>query len=48
MAIFMAQNDLTPEKQKELFEALGDNGNYDVHPLAEITVPRKENEHEAD
>lgn len=41
-------NDLTPEKQKELFEALGDNGNYDVHPLAEITVPRKENEHEAD
>jgi len=40
-------NDLTPEKQKELFEALGDNGNYDVHPLAEIPVPRKEDADES-
>ena len=40
-------NDLTPEKQKELFEALGDNGNYDVHPLAEIPVPKKEDADEA-
>lgn len=35
-------NDLTPQKRQELFDALGDNGNYDVHPLAEIPVPRKE------
>ncbi len=40
-------NDLTPEKQQELLEALGDNGNYDVHPLAEIPVPRKEGENES-
>ena len=40
-------NDLTPEKQQELLEALGDNGNYDVHPLAEIPVPRKEGEDES-
>lgn len=40
-------NDLTPEKQKELFEALGDNGNYDVHPLAEIPVPKKEDAYES-
>ena len=40
-------NDLTPEKQKELFEALGDNGNYDVHPLAEIPVPKKEDANES-
>ena len=40
-------NDLTPEKQQELLEALGDNGNYDVHPLTEIPVPRKEGENES-
>lgn len=40
-------NDLTPEKQKKLFEALGDNGNYDVHPLAEIPVPKKEDANES-
>lgn len=40
-------NDLTPEKQKELFDALGDNGNYDVHPLAEIPVPKKEDADES-
>ena len=33
------RNDLTPEKQQEIFEALGgENGNYDVFPnkLAEF------------
>lgn len=28
--------DLKEEKQKEILEALGDNGNYDVFPIAEI------------
>ena len=27
-------NDLTAEKQQELLNALGDNGNYDVFPIA--------------
>jgi len=40
-------NDLTPEKQKELLEALGENGNYDVFPLAEIPVPKKEDADES-
>jgi len=35
-------NDLTPQKQQEFLDALGDNGNYDVFPLAEIPVPKKE------
>jgi hypothetical protein len=35
--------DLTPEKQKELFDALGgENGNYDVIPIAQ--VPTEEGE----
>ena len=28
--------DLTEEKQKEIIEALGDNGNYDVFPIATV------------
>ena len=32
-------NDLTPEKQQELFEALGgEDGNYDVFPIVEIPI----------
>lgn len=30
--------DLTAEKQAEIFETLGDNGNYDVFPIATIEV----------
>ncbi|MDR1409522.1 MAG: hypothetical protein LBJ12_04495 [Oscillospiraceae bacterium] len=26
--------DLTPEKQQEILDAWGDNGNYDVYPIA--------------
>lgn len=33
-------NDLTKEKQQEILEALGDNGNYDVFPIA--TIPTYE------
>ena len=29
-------NDLTEEKKKELLNILGDNGNYDVVPIATI------------
>lgn len=29
-------DDLTPDKQQEILDALGDNGNYDVIPLAII------------
>ncbi len=35
-------NDLTPEKQKEILDALGDNGNYDVFPIAVIPVGEDE------
>ena len=31
-------NDLTPAKQKEILEKLGDNGNWDVIPLVVIEV----------
>lgn len=27
-------DDLTEEKQKEIIEEIGDNGNYDVFPIA--------------
>ena len=30
--------DLTPEKQQEILDALGNNGNYDVFPIAIITI----------
>ena len=39
-------DDLTPQKQLELREALGGNGNYDIFPLAEVPVPFKEEESE--
>lgn len=28
--------DLTPEKQKEILEIWGDNGNYDVIPMCSL------------
>lgn len=31
-------DDLTSEKQKEILDILGDNGNYDVTPIATIDV----------
>ena len=35
-------NDLTPEKQQELFEALGgENGNYDVFPIVTLEFEDK-------
>lgn len=32
-------NDLTKAKQEEVLAALGDNGNYDVFPIAIIEEP---------
>ena len=40
-------NDLTEECQKRLFEFLGgENGNYDVFPLATLTIDKEEDEEE--
>ena len=38
MTIEIYWKDLTREKQQELLNALGDNGNYDVFPIATIEV----------
>ena len=38
MTIEIYWNDLTREKQQELLNALGDNGNYDVFPISTIEV----------
>ena len=36
-------NDLIPEKQQELFEALGgEDGNYDVFPIVTLEFEDKE------
>ena len=35
-------NDLTQEKQKEILEQLGDNGNFDVIPIAIIEFEEQE------
>ena len=36
-------NDRTPEKQQELFEALGgEDGNYDVFPIVTLEFEDKE------
>lgn len=37
-------HDLTAEKQQEIIEALGDNGNYDVFPIACIPTESDEDE----
>ena len=31
-------NDLTPEKQKEIIETIGDNNNWDVFPIATVDI----------
>lgn len=35
-------DDLTESKQNEILEALGDNGNYDVFPIATIETEQDE------
>ena len=35
-------DDLTAQKQNEILEALGENGNYDVIPIATIYIPEEE------
>ena len=36
-------DDLTKEKQDEILEAIGDNGNYDIVPIATICSPEEDN-----
>ena len=38
MTIEIYWNDLTADKQQELLNALGANGNYDVFPIATIEI----------
>lgn len=38
MTIEIFLDDLTETKQKEILDALGDNGNYDVCPIAVVEV----------
>lgn len=40
--IEISWNDLTAQKQNEILEALGENGNYDVIPIATIYIPEEE------
>jgi len=40
-------DDLTEEKQKEILSKLGDNGNYDVMPIAVIEYEQDEKENES-
>lgn len=37
-------DDLKPEKQQEILEALGENGNYDVFPLAVLEFEEEQEE----
>ena len=41
-AIEIYWDDLTESKQKEILDALGDNGNYDLFPVATIEVGQEE------
>ena len=36
-------DDLTEEKQKEILQLLGDNGNFDVYPIATLEIEPEEN-----
>lgn len=40
-------NDLSLQKQQEILEVLGNNGNYDVYPIAVIPVGGDESDTEA-
>ena len=37
-------DDLKPEKQQEILEALGENGNYDVFPIAVLEFEEEQEE----
>lgn len=39
-------DDLTTEKQNEILEALGENGNYDVIPIATIYLSEEDDSDE--
>ena len=43
-AIAIYWNDLTASKQQEILDALVDNHNYDVFPLAEIVISDEKEE----
>lgn len=43
-AIEIYWKDLTPEKQQEILDELGDNGNYDVIPIATLNFEEDEDE----
>ena len=45
-AIEIYWDDLTESKQNEILEALGDNGNYDVFPIATIETEQDEEQSE--
>ena len=45
MAIEIYFQDLVPETQKAIIDLLGDNGNYDVYPIA--TIYREDEQDEA-
>ena len=36
--------DLTPAKQREILQAFGENGNYDVFPIVTLDVPEEDEE----
>ena len=37
-------DDLKPEKQQEILEVLGENGNYDVFPIAALEFEEEQEE----
>ena len=40
------QNDLTKEKQKEIVDIIGDDGNYDIYPIAIVEIEDCDEENE--
>ena len=41
-------SDLTKEKQEEILEAFGENGNFDVFPIATIPEPEMDGDMQQD
>ena len=39
-------NDLTKEKQKEIVDIIGDDGNYDIYPIAIVEIENLDEENE--